>query len=86
MGTVESTIDSDDRLGQILFSRRERPFGRSWEDWTVDWWQWLLSIPKDKNPGLDTTGKTVIPDSLVADVVFLAGNFGGNSERVAGPG
>ena len=31
-------------------------FCMSYEDWTIKFWQWLISIPADKNPALDRTG------------------------------
>jgi hypothetical protein len=44
---------------------------------TAQWWQWVLSIPTDNNPTLDTTGK----DCMVGQqgpIWFLTGaNFGG---------
>ena len=44
---------------------------------TAQWWQWVLSIPTDNNPTLDTTGE----DCMVGQhgpIWFLTGaNFGG---------
>ena len=46
---------------------------------TAQWWQWMLSIPTDNNPTLDTTGK----DCMVGQqgpIWFLTGaNFGGET-------
>jgi hypothetical protein len=52
--------------------------GRSQAEWSVAWWQWLLSFPESQNPNLDTTGAF----SFLGDqgpVFFLAGNFGSNT-------
>lgn len=32
------------------FSPNEKPYRRTWEDWSRLWWQWLISNPKDRNP------------------------------------
>jgi len=49
---------------------------------TAQWWQWVLSIPTDNNPTLDTTGK----DCMVGQqgpIWFLTGaNFGGVTRPV----
>ena len=31
-------------------------FGNTYGEWSARWWQWLLSVPEDKNPNLDNTG------------------------------
>src|SRR5215213_9694951 len=48
--------------------------GRSQAEWSVAWWQWLLSFPESQNPNLDSTGAF----SFLGDqgsVFFLAGSF-----------
>ena len=42
------------------------------------WWQWILSIPKDQNPG---TGHNVSLNQSDENVFFLAGSFGGFIEH-----
>ncbi|WP_415310098.1 hypothetical protein [Candidatus Nitrosocosmicus sp. FF01] len=32
-----------------------RPFNKSFNEWTANWWQWLLSIPTYDNPITETT-------------------------------
>jgi hypothetical protein len=47
-------------------------FGRTYAEWSAQWWQWLLSIPASTNPTNDTTGK----DCDIAQsqpLFFLAG-------------
>ena len=39
------------------------------------WWQWVLSIPVDENPLLDTTGEKCMIGQR-GDVWYLAGTFG----------
>jgi hypothetical protein len=48
--------------------------GRSQAEWSVAWWQWLLSFPESQNPNVDSTGAF----SFLGDqgpVFFLAGSF-----------
>ena len=61
---------------KFLFSINERPFGKLWEEWAALWCNWLLSIPRDKNPSLDETGKNCMENQMNPDVWFLGGTFG----------
>ena len=61
------------------FSADSRPYGLTYGQWTVKWWQWLASIPADKNPAADETGVHAALHQTNASVWFLAGTFGGKS-------
>jgi hypothetical protein len=65
----------------LVFRREEKPFGKSWEEWTALWWKWVLSKPKSDNPGIDETGEKFTTDRSNPYVVFMVGTFGGHSER-----
>jgi hypothetical protein len=58
-----------------LFLPTEKPYGRSYGAWTAKWWQWILSIPKPKNPLLDQTGENWMIGQPISDVWFLAGCY-----------
>ena len=62
----------------IMYPRNYQPFGKSWEKWAAIWCNWLLTIPKDKNPALDETGKNAGQNQRNENVWFLAGTFGNN--------
>ena len=62
----------------IMYPRKYQPFGKSWEKWTAIWCNWLLSIPREKNPAVDETGKNSSQNQVDANVWFLAGSFGNN--------
>ena len=47
-------------------------FEFSYGQWTVKWWQWALSIPRDSNPLIDRTGRNAGEDQPNG-VWFLAG-------------
>jgi hypothetical protein len=68
---------------ESLFLRNENPYGRSWEEWTIRWWNWLLSIPKQSNPALDASGElfNLETQNVNKHVIFLPGNLGGCSVR-----
>ena len=58
-------------------------FGRTYGEWSTAYWQWLLSIPAETNPGLDDTGEFVGMHQW-GPVWYLAGNFGrGGTVRTA---
>ena len=62
----------------IMYRRNSEPFGKSWEKWAAIWCDWLLSIPRDRNPAVDETGKNYSQNQRDQDVWFLAGTFGNN--------
>jgi hypothetical protein len=62
-----------------VFSPLSRPYGLTYGQWTVKWWQWLASIPSDKSPAADETGIHAAVDQRYSSVWFLAGTLGGKS-------
>src|SRR5919108_6131229 len=58
-----------------------KPFQTSYEIWTVKWWRWLTSIPKEINPAFDTNGHNCSRNQRESKVWFLAGTFGDHVER-----
>jgi hypothetical protein len=56
------------------------PFGKSYGQWGADWWIWAYSTPVDQNPIQDPTG-AYGSQNQSGPVWFLAGNFGGTTER-----
>jgi hypothetical protein len=63
----------------IMYPRNYQPFGRSWEKWAAIWCNWLLSIPKNRNPAIDEYGEYSSENQVEANVWFLAGTFGNNN-------
>lgn len=49
-------------------------WGRTPEQWTVEWWQWIYSIPAPTNPGFDTTGEAAAVGQR-GPVWFLCGAY-----------
>jgi hypothetical protein len=61
------------------FTPDSRPYGLTYGQWTVKWWQWLTTIPTDSNPAADETGRDAAVNQTNPSVWFLAGTFGGKS-------
>jgi hypothetical protein len=61
-----------------LYERSASPFGKSWEKWAAVWCNWMLSIPKQKNPSIDETGEYCSMNQNDEHVWFLTGTFGNN--------
>ena len=60
----------------LVFPVDSKPYGKSYAEWSAIWWQWLLSIPEDKNPAGDPTGERCETNQQ-GPIWFLAGTFGG---------
>lgn len=58
-----------------LFPSNSRPYGLEFEQWTVKWWSWLLSIPKRINPSFDKTGNNSHIGQDNPNVFYLCQTF-----------
>lgn len=47
------------------------PFGYTYSEWTIKWWQWILSFPKSQNPACDDTGVFAAASQEECNVFFL---------------
>jgi hypothetical protein len=56
----------------VIFTTDSKPYNLSYTEWTIKWWQWAMSIPQDKNPLIDKTGK-YCAEGQNGPVWFLAG-------------
>jgi hypothetical protein len=69
-----------------IYNRDESPFGKSWQEWTTEWWRWFLSIPRDQHPSYDNCHTIMMDNNQDPNVLFLAGATGGRIRgRVALP-
>ena len=69
------------QVNQIYFSKNEKPYGSTYGQWTVKWWQWAISSPIDMNPLVDSTGQYSGVNQS-GPVWFLAGTLGDNNKPV----
>ena len=74
-----SRVDSD----QVqIYSYSDKPYGKTYGQWTVEWWRWAYSMSKSQSPLLDTTGEKSSINQPENDVWFLAGIFGTDGQVV----
>jgi hypothetical protein len=71
---------SSSKIVPSVYPLGSKPYGSTYGIWTAKWWQWTLSIPKNINPGGDTTGKDCALKQS-GPVWFLSGTFGGSATR-----
>ena len=67
--------DSKNEFEPEMYLLNSKPFGKTWEEWAALWCNWLLSIPKQINPALDTTGANCFRNQSNPNVWYLAGSF-----------
>ena len=54
----------------------ERAYGKTYAQWSAEWWKWVEGIPAAENPVLDPDGRFAGVNQPDAPMWFLAGNFG----------
>jgi hypothetical protein len=59
----------------VSFTSDSHPYGLSFGQWTVCWWNWFLSTPKSISPVIDESGKFAAINQPLQDVWFLAGKL-----------
>src|SRR4051794_27326162 len=78
------------RADDPVFPRGPHPYGVSYNEWALQWWRWVYSIPTAVNPltqvgDVDCSARQRrhIPDAHAPRVWFLGGVFGvsGTGER-----
>jgi hypothetical protein len=56
------------------------PFGKTYGEWSEEWWKWILSIPSDRNPLSDDGSGEFCAEGQSGKVWFLAGSWVGTEE------
>jgi hypothetical protein len=75
------TVVLADSLHDGVFAINSAPYGLTYEEWTIKFWQWLMPIPTDKSPVTDKTGENCRENQGELPVFFLAFAGGGAAER-----
>lgn len=75
-------MTTDDLNTISFFPADSAPYGKTYGNWTVEWWRWALAIPKSINPVLDRTGKRAGVGQQNEHVWFLAGKLGDEDRNV----
>jgi hypothetical protein len=63
-----------------VFPPDSRPYGLTYGEWTIKWWQWFFSMPEAINPTFDDTGRNCA-NNQTGPVWYLAGTGGGAVTR-----
>ena len=61
-------------ISTLVFEPSSNPFNLTYADWTVKWWQWAYSIPKNIHPAYDDTGKSC-KENQKKPVWFFPGTY-----------
>ena len=58
---------------KYIYPVNSNPYGIPYSEWSQKWWQWILSIPINKNPNYENPDKInwLINQDLDSDVLFL---------------
>lgn len=75
-----TATEGSSQVEKLLHPRSSNPYGFAWEQWAIEWWKWIFSIPKKNSPLLDSTGENGSINQS-GPVWFLAGTSGGSAER-----
>jgi hypothetical protein len=63
------------------FTSDSYPYGLSYGEWTVKWWQWVLSTPRLDNALIDQSGENAAINQPTENVWFLAGTLGSENKN-----
>ena len=63
-------INTNPEVSNLVYDVISKPYDVSYANWTEKWWQWTYSIPWDKNPSYDDTGK-YCSENQIQPVWFL---------------
>ena len=65
-----------DEINPGVASISSKPYGKSYGEWSFQWWQWFSLIPTGTNPGEDKTGKNCALNQNDSNMWFLTLTFG----------
>jgi hypothetical protein len=63
-----------------VFPPNSKPYGKTINAWTAEWWKYVLGFPADTNPLADTSGANCAAGQS-GPVFFLVGTTGGAAVR-----
>jgi hypothetical protein len=80
--TADESGNAAYRINQnaFLFPSKAKMYGKSFAEWSAEWWRWSLSFPCDANPLIDLDGSNGSAGQN-GQVFFLAGTGGGEVTR-----
>jgi len=76
-----TTLGASNVHAQQPFPIDSQPFGKSYGEWTVAYWQWALGIPFAQNPWANDPTGAFAAVGQTGPVWFLGGTLGSSAER-----
>ena len=71
---TKTTAPTEFNVSNLGYDINSNPFNISYSDWTAKWWQWAYSIPWDRHPSYDNTGK-FCSENQKEPVWYLSNSF-----------
>ena len=71
---TKPTVHAEFNISSLGYNIDSNPFNISYSDWTTKWWQWAYSIPLDRHPSYDNTGK-FCSENQEEPVWYLSNSF-----------
>jgi hypothetical protein len=68
-----------EELNPCVYPADSTVYGKTFGEWSEEWWKWILSIPSSSNPLLDETGE-FCAEGQSGDVWFLAASWVGTTK------
>jgi hypothetical protein len=62
-------------MNNAVYTRECRPFGFTYGQWTVKWWQWFLSTPRSADSLMDESSTSAYHKQTPYTLWFLAGKI-----------
>lgn len=66
---------------EYFYGPNDKPEGKSWDEWSMEWWKWVLTTPDAINPVNDIDGKLQSVGPPGTNMFFLAGTHSKVAER-----
>lgn len=70
---IDTLYYDRETLGMTLFGQNDTPYGKSMQQWSNRWWNWMVGQPMDTNPTEDLKGKFANNCQTYDNVYFLCG-------------
>jgi len=78
--TNQEELDWRCNQNSKVYPPNAHPFGQSYEEWTENWWIWLMNFDCASSPLLDPTGANA-DQNQSGPVYYLVGTTGGSATR-----
>lgn len=80
LGAMATSALAERNANPGIVAPNKKAYGKTYGQWAAAWQQWAFGVPAAQSPFLDETGASAAAGQS-GPVWFLAGNFGGETER-----